>query len=221
MRTISGVVYDISGRRPIEAVMVYSKFSRTQTDSLGRYLITTSAMDSLTFSLFGKSTQKFAIADIEDLSNFNIMIHVSGVDLPKVTVRNSYYKYDSIQNRMDYAKYFNYEPPGLKLSNQQNLFGNGGLTIGFDVNEIINIFRFKRARNLRFLQNRLIYQEQEKYINYRFTRRFVQKLTKLDGPRLDVFMEYCKPSYPTLALLNDLELGYFIQQKLIQFRQGR
>jgi hypothetical protein len=55
----------------------------------------------------------------------------------------------------------------------------------------------------------------------RFTKRFVQKLTKLDGPRLDVFMEYCKPSYPTLALLNDLELGYFIQQKLIQFNQGR
>jgi hypothetical protein len=221
MRTISGVVYDISGRRPIEAVMVYSKFSRTQTDSLGRYLITIPAMDSLTFALFGKSTQKFAIAEIEDLSNFNIMIHVSGVDLPEVTVRNSYYKYDSIQNRMDYAKYFNYEPPGLKLSNQQNVFGNGGLTIGFDVNEIINMFRFKRARNLQFLQNRLIYQEQEKYINYRFTRRFVQKLTKLDGPRLDVFMDYCKPSYPTLALLNDLELGYFIQQKLIQFKQGR
>jgi len=221
MRTISGVVYDISGRRPIEAVMVYSKFSRTQTDSLGRYLITISAKDSLTFSLFGKSTQKFGIAEIEDLSNFNIMIHVSGVDLPEVTVRNSYYRYDSIQNRLDYAKYFNYEPPGLKLSNQQNLFGNGGLTIGFDINEIINMFRFKRARNLQFLQNRLIYQEQEKYINYRFTKRFVQKLTKLDGPRLDIFMEYCKPSYPTLALLNDLELGYFIQQKLIQFKQGR
>jgi hypothetical protein len=122
---------------------------------------------------------------------------------------------------MDYAKYFNYEPPGLKLSNQQNIFGNGGVTIGFDVNEIINMFRFKRNRNSQFLQNRLIYQEQEKYINYRFTKRFVQKLTKLDGPRLEVFMEYCKPSYPTLALLNDLELGYFIQQKFIQFKQGR
>jgi hypothetical protein len=221
MRTISGIVYDISGRRPIEAVMVYSKSSVTQTDSLGRYLITLQSTDSLTFSLFGKSTQKFSISEIEDPSNFNIMIHVTGVDLPEVTVRNSYYRYDSIQNRMDYAKYFNYEPPGLKLSNQQNFFGNGGVTIGFDVNEIINMFRFKRNRNLQFLQNRLISQEQEKYINYRFTRRFVQKLTKLDGPRLDLFMEYCKPSYPTLSLLNDLELGYYIQQKLIQFNQGR
>lgn len=221
MRTISGVVYDISGRSPIEAVMVYTKYSRTQTDSLGRYLITIQSKDSLTFSLFGKSTQKFALDQIEDQSNFNIMIHVNGFDLPEVRVRNSYYRYDSIQSRMDYAKYFNYNPPGLKMSNQQNMFGNGGITIGFDVNEIINMFRFKRNRNAQFLQNRLIYQEQEKYINYRFTKRFVQKLTKLDGPRLDVFMEYCKPSYPTLALLNDLELGYFIQQKFIQFKRGR
>jgi predicted transport protein len=122
---------------------------------------------------------------------------------------------------MDYAKYFNYNQPGLKLSPQQNIFGNGGISIGFDLNEIINMFRFKQNRNSQFLQNRIIRQEQEKYINYRFTKRFVQKLTKLDGPRLDVFMEYCKPSYPTLALLNDLELGYFIQQKLVQFRLGR
>ena len=221
MRTISGVVYDISGRKPIEAVMVYTKYSSTQTDSLGRYLITLQPNDSLTFSLFGKSTQKFALDQIEDQSNFNVMIHVNGFDLPEVRVRNSYYRYDSIQSRMDYAKYFNYNPPGLKLSNQQNMFGNGGITIGFDINEIINMFRFKRNRNAQFLQNRLIYQEQEKYINYRFTKRFVQKLTKLDGPRLDVFMEYCKPSYPTLALLNDLELGYFIQQKFIQFKRGR
>jgi hypothetical protein len=123
---------------PIEAVMVYTKYSRTQTDSLGRYLITIQAKDSLTFSLFGKNTQKFSLDQVEDPSNFNIMIHVTGFDLPEVRVRNSYYRYDSIQNRMDYAKYFNYEPPGLKLSNQQNIFGNGGVTIGFDVNEIIN-----------------------------------------------------------------------------------
>jgi len=221
MRTISGVVYDISGKRPIEAVLVSSKSNRTQTDSLGRYLITMSAKDSLTFSLFGKNTKKFGIDEIEDLSNFNIMIHVTGVDLPEVTVRNSYYRYDSIQNRIDYAKYFNYEPPGLKLSNQQNIFGNGGVSIGFDLNEVINMFRFKRNRNLQFLHNRLLLHEQEKYIKYRFTKRFVQKLTKLEGPRLDIFMEYCKPSYPTLSLLNDLELGYFIEQKLIQFKQGR
>lgn len=218
--TISGVVYDISGRRPIESVVVHANSNQAITDSLGRYLITIKAKDSLWFSLFGKNTNKYPIDTIEDPRNFNIMIHVTGVDLPEVKVRNSYYRLDSLQNRMDYAKYFNYQAPGLKLSNNQQLFGPGGLTVGLDLDEIINMFRFKRNRNLQFLQKRLLSQEQEKYVNYRFTKRFVQKITHLEGANLSSFMEYCKPSYEVLGLLNDLELGYYIQQKYIQFKKG-
>ncbi len=217
---VSGVVYDISGRRPIEAVVVSSNSNRAITDSLGRYIINVRAKDSLWFTLFGKSTQKYPIDTVEDVHNFNIMIHVTGVDLPEVHVRNSYYKLDSIQNRQDYAKYFNYQPPGLKLSSNQQLFGSAGLTVGFDLDEIINMFRVKRNRNLLFLQKRLVSQEQEKYINYRYTKRFVQKLTHLDGEPLTKFMEYCKPSYEILGLLNDLELGDFIQRKYIAYKKG-
>ena len=218
--SISGNVYDISGRRPIESVLVYSSDNRAVTDSLGHYQILVKAKDSIWFSLFGKHTQKYTIDTIEDLQHFNIMIHVTGYDLPEVRVRNSYYKIDSIQNRIDYAKFFNYSAPGLKLSNNQNLFGPNGLTIGFDLDEIINMFRVKRNRNLQFLQNRLITQEQEKYINYRFTKRFVQKLTHLESPELEKFMEYCRPDYAVLALLNDLELGLYIEKKFVLYKKG-
>lgn len=218
--SISGNVYDISGRRPIESVLVYSSDNRAITDSLGHYQILVKAKDSIWFSLFGKHTQKYTIDTIEDLQHFNIMIHVTGYDLPEVRVRNSYYKIDSIQNRIDYAKFFNYSAPGLKLSNNQNLFGPNGLTIGFDLDEIINMFRVKRNRNLQFLQNRLITQEQEKYINYRFTKRFVQKLTHLESPELEKFMEYCRPDYAVLALLNDLELGLYIEKKFVLYKKG-
>lgn len=218
--SISGNVYDISGRRPIESVIVYSSANRAITDSLGHYQILVKAKDSLWFSLFGKHTQKYTIDTIEDLQHFNIMIHVTGYDLPEVRVRNSYYKVDSMQNRADYAKFFNYSAPGLKLSNNQNLLGPNGLTIGFDLDEIINMLRVKRNRNLQFLQNRLISQEQEKYINYRFTKRFVQKLTHLGGSELDKFMEYCRPDYAVLALLNDLELGLFIEKRFAIYKKG-
>ena len=217
---LSGVVYDISGRRPIEAVVVSSNNNHAITDSLGRYIINVRAKDSLWFTLFGKSTQKYPIDTVIDVHNFNIMIHVTGVDLPEVRVRNSYYKLDSIQNRQDYAKYFNYQPPGLKLSNNQQLLGSAGLTVGFDLDEIINMFRVKRNRNLQFLQKRLVSQEQEKYINYRYTKRFVQKLTHLEGAPLAKFMEYCKPSYEILGLLNDLELGDYIQRKFVLYKKG-
>ena len=103
---VSGVVYDISGRRPIESVIVYSNSNHAFTDSLGHYSINVKAKDSIWFSLFGKTTHKYPIDTIEDLRNFNVMIHVAGFDLPEVRVRNSYYRLDSIQNRIDYAKYF-------------------------------------------------------------------------------------------------------------------
>jgi hypothetical protein len=215
---VSGVVYDLSGRRPIEAVMVYSNSNYAFTDSLGRYLIYAKAKDSLWFSLFGKTTHKYPIDTIEDLRNFNVMIHVAGFDLPEVRVRNSYYKLDSIQNRIDYAKYFNYRAPGIRLSGGQQLFGSNGLTVGFDLDEIINMFRVKRNRNLQFLQKRLLSQEQEKYVGYRFTKRTVIKLTHLEGEQLDRFMNFCRPSYEVLGLLNDLELGYYIEKKFEEFK---
>jgi hypothetical protein len=90
--------------------------------------------------------------------------------------------------------------------------------MGFDLDEIINMFRVKRNRNLLFLQKRLISQEQEKYVQYRFTKRFVIKLTRLEGEELDRFMDFCKPSYEVLGLLNDLELGYYIQKKFEEFK---
>ena len=219
---VSGTVYDISGRRPVEAVIVHTNNNMSTTDSLGRYIINVKAKDSIWFSLFGKNTQKYTLDTIEDKRNFNIMIHVNGIDLPEVRVRNNNYRLDSMQNRYDYAKYFNYQPPGLKLANNSTLINpSGGLSIGFDLVEMINMFRFKRNRNLGFLQKRLISQEQEKYINYRFTKRFVQKITHLEGDNLVQFMDFCKPSYEVLGLLNDLELGYYIQQKYLAFKTSR
>lgn len=217
--TVSGIVYDISGRRPIESVIVYSNNNHAFTDSIGRYIITVKAKDSIWFSLFGKNTHKYPLDTVEDLRNFNVMIHVAGFDLPEVRVRNSYYKLDSIQNRKDYAQFFNYRAPGIRLGGgNQQMFGPSGLTIGLDLDEIINMFRIKRNRNLQFLQARLLKQEQEKYVQYRFTKRFVIKLTHLEGAQLDSFMEYCRPSYDILGLLNDLELGYYIQKKFQAFK---
>jgi hypothetical protein len=40
----------------------------------------------------------------------------------------------------------------------------------------------------------------------------VRKITKLNSPDVDNFMLHYRPSYETLITLNDLELGYYIQQ---------
>jgi len=219
--TVAGTVYDISGRNPIEAVIVRSTSGRgTITDSLGRYSFTIRSKDSIWFSMMGKNTTKYAIDTITDLNNFDISIHLKVFDLPAVTVRNRDYRLDSIQNRKDYQKYFDFKKPGIKLSENQG-YNPGGVTVGLDLDELINMFRFRRNRNLQFLQNRLIEQEQDKYINYRFSKLLVHKITKLNSAQLDTFMRKNRPDYYLLQNFNDLELGYYIERHFEEYKKIR
>jgi hypothetical protein len=218
--TVSGTVYDITAKRPLEAVAVQSTSGRgTVTDTAGHYLIVVKPTDSIWFSVIGKSTLKFPVDTISNTDNFNISIHLRATELPEVKVRNNYYRYDSMLNRQEYAKIFNFKKPTLRVTPNANY--NPGASIGFDLEEIINMFRFKRNNSIMALQKRLIEQEQEKYVNSRFSKAFVRKITKLQSPDLDSFILRNKPEYTFLQQLNDLELGYWVQKKYEQYKAAR
>jgi len=213
---LSGAVYDYFNKKPLDAVTVLtSSGSRTITDSTGKFALTVTEKDSVWFSYLSKNTQKYSVDTITDLSNFEIALYVAANWLPAVKVRNSNYTYDSLQNRLEYAKVFNFKKPGLKFSSSSSSpssYVPGSVTAGLDLDEIINMFRFKRNRQLLSMQERLIAQEHDKYINHRFTKYLTHKLTSLTGPSLDTFMSIYRPSYDLLVAMNDIELGYYIQQ---------
>ncbi len=163
---------------------------------------------------------KFPTDTITSMANFDVMIHVKAAELPEVKVRNSNYRLDSLQNRKDYAKYFDFHKPGIRLSSNPG-FNPGGVTVGLDLDEIINIFRPKRTRSLESLQRRLIQQEQDKYLDHRFSKQFVRKITKLQSPELDTFMVRYRPTYELTKRLNDLELGFYIEESYKQFKIDR
>lgn len=218
--TVSGNVYDISARRPLEAVAVQSTSGRgTITDSTGYYNLTVLKTDSIWFSLIGKSTMKYPVDTISNLERFNVMIHVRAFDLPEVKVRNNYYRYDSMMNRQDYAKVFNFKKPSLGVVSSPNY--NPGASVGFDLDGIINMFRVKRNRSILTLQRRLLEEEEEKYVNSRFSKIFVKKITGLQSPELDTFMRRYRPAYALVKLLNDLELGYYIGQQYEVYKSTR
>jgi hypothetical protein len=219
--TISGTVYDISARKPLEAVAVISKSGRgTLTDSTGHYSLMVFKTDSIWFSLLNKNTQRYAVDTIANPNNFDISIHVYSALLPEVKVRNSNYRLDSFQNRKDYQKYFDFKKPGISLSRNQS-YNPVGVTVGLDLEEFINMFRFKRNRNLQYLQNRLVQQEQDKYVNYRFNKLLVRKITKLQSPEIESFMKQYRPSYEGLQFLNDLEFGYYVHQCFEQYKAAK
>ena len=132
--------------------------------------------------------------------------------LPNVIVRPRSYKLDSMENRADYAKIFGYQKP-----NPLRNINVGGGAVGIDPNEVINMFRFKYNRRMQAFQNRLVEQEQDKYVNYRFNKTIVKKLTKLQGEQLDTFMARYRPSYYFVQASNDLELYQYIWMAGKQF----
>ncbi|MCU0386996.1 MAG: carboxypeptidase-like regulatory domain-containing protein [Chitinophagaceae bacterium] len=205
---VKGVIYDISQKTPLEGVSVMAtNGSGTSTDEFGRYKIMVRPSDSLFFSYQGKETAKYPVLKMEDFSQFNMALHVYVHALPNVIVRPPDYRMDSIQNRLDYAKYFDYKKP-----NPISSINVGPTGVGMDPNEIINMFRFKRNRQLASLQRRLIQEEEDKYIDFRFSAKFISELTGLKDEELKLFMRKYRPPYDFVVITNNLELGYYIQQ---------
>jgi CarboxypepD_reg-like domain len=206
---VSGYVYDLSKQNPIQLVSVISTQGRgTVTDSNGHYSLTVYETDSIYFSYLNKPTQRFAVSSMLNPERFNISIHINVAELPNVKVRQRNYKEDSIRNRENYAKIFNFQKPTLGISNSPGNIAGGA---GFNLDELINVFRFKRNKRLAKLQKRLIEEEQDKYIDNRFSKRIVLRLTGLSGSAQDTFMYKYRPTYSFTTKTIDIDFYQYIQ----------
>jgi hypothetical protein len=206
---VSGRVYDISKYRPLEAVSVLcSSGSGTVSDSLGHYSIIVRETDSIWFSYLNRPTPKYPVQTIPNYQNFEISLHVTSTELKEVKIMPRNYRLDSIQNRLDYAKAFNFRKPGI--GSAIDLSPGGG--VGLDINEIINMFQFRKNKRMLAFQNRLLEEEEERYIDHRFSRALVIKLTGLRGDALNNFMKIYRPPLEFVDNSTDYEFQDYIKK---------
>ena len=110
--TIHGTVFNMYKTRPLDGVSVLCSCGRgAVTDSNGNYSIRVNITDSLRFSYLGRATQNFAVTMMNSTTGFDIALHVKPTELNEVRVAPKNYRFDSLQNRQDYAKIFNYKKP--------------------------------------------------------------------------------------------------------------
>lgn len=219
LMTVSGTVYDITKKTPIESVSVLSTSGKgTVTDSLGRYSLTVSETDSIYFSFLNKPTPKYSVSGIANPGSFDISIMKKVQQLPSVFVKQRNYRMDSLQNRADYAKIFNYQKPGISSSMNSN--PGGMASVGLDLDEFINMFKFRKNKRMVSFQRRLVNEEQEKYVSHRFNKGLVRKLTGLTSPEIDSFMAEFRPTFDMTTQFNDLEFGQFIVEAYKYYKAG-
>ncbi len=215
---LGGTVYDSSKINMVEGVRVVSTGGLfTMTDSLGGYHLMVNEKDSVSFFFRNKPTQKFAVKSIPDPSHFDISLRVTVKGkysmLKEVVVYSKSYRQDSLENRKAYADVFEYRKPGVRTSMQDGV-------AGADLDELINIFRFKRNKRLHAFQVRLEAQEQEAYINYRFNKTLVKRISQLQGQQLDSFMILYRPSYEFVSMADEMTFDQYVLNASYEFKMN-
>jgi hypothetical protein len=188
---VDGTVYDRSQLRIMQGVSVVATSGRgTVTDSLGHYSISLPESDSIYFSYLGKSTSKFAVKEIVLALPFDMSLQVGVDSLPPVLVTSPNYQLDSLANRQEYQKVFDYGTNYISNMKSTNKGRGMGVGVDFDM-----LFEGKKIRRMEAFQKRLVEEEQDKYVDHRFTRALVRRITGLQPPALDTFMRQYRPSY--------------------------
>ncbi len=213
---LTGRVYDSTRMVTIAAVKVTSSKGQVVfTDSIGRYGISVDKTDSVVFTYMGRSTTSFPVKDIKYPAGFDISLQVKVRDkyqtLKEVVVIGRSYREDSMENREKYRKIFEFEGGGLQFS---------GASGNLDPNSIINSFKFRKNKVMRSFQNRLIKEEQEKFVDSRFNKAIVKQITGFENQELERFMRLWRPPYEFVALREEYEFHQYILEASKYFKQG-
>lgn len=212
---LKGYVYDSSRNYPMEAVTVITSSGKGAiTNAEGYYEIEVTEKDSVWFSYLGKPTIKYAVSKIYDAAHFDISLHINIPVLKEVIVRRRNYRLDSIQNRLDYEKAFNFRRPNL-----ESMTSIGPMGAGIDINELIKLFQFRKNKSMESFRERLLEQEREKYIDFKFNKALVRRLTGLSGADLDSFMIQYRPSYEFLLLTPEYDFQAYIKKSFSEFQR--
>ena len=215
---ISGTVYDSSKLYAVQGVIVKSTGGgSTITDSAGVYHINSTEKDSLSFFYNNKPTQKFPVKSITNYTAFDISLQVRVIEkykyLKEVKIFSKNYRQDSAENRLSYIKIFDYQKPTLRSTMSP------GSPPGLDLDELINMFRFRRNKMNLVFQKRLLEEEQDKYVDYRFNNTLLKRVTGLSGDILNKYKMRYKPSYEFISTATELEFYEYILATSAQFKK--
>ena len=220
---IRGKVIDRQSGKPLSNIIIKMRYSQTASGPNGEFMIIPSKQDTIYFSGFGYATYPLIYRD-DNPKEVLIQMVESGINLDEVAIfskRN--HKADSLQLRKEYAKEFNYKPPGLKSIFVPVSPGQKRMPFEFvslNLGGVISLLTQKYSKASKF-KKRLLKDESLSYIDSRFSQDRIVQLTKLSGDSLYLFIEKYQPQKETLISWSDYELMTYIKSSYKEFKDYR
>jgi len=215
---ITGAVINEVTRQPVSGALITAGNARTLSDLSGRFeIVIPASADSLKIAHFAYKT--YAIAITKAAANLHIELEPAVISLKDVTVRGTRdFKKDSIENRLAYAKEFNYVGPTVKDAFSSNPNKQPGELISINPLLLIAALTKKRSPEYKF-HKMLIQDEQADYVDRKFNKGIVSRITGLKGDTLSAFLTRYRPAYQFALKASDYDMDIYIKESLKKFQK--
>ena len=214
---LTGKIRRKDGMEPLTSVNVYNLTLRKHrlSDEAGNYRIQARSGDMVIFSIVGYHTDSIPVTAGILGSDFPVLLDVRVVDLQAVTVGNlSNYQLDSLARRQDYSWIYDSKPQPLLERQRQG----DGVGVGLNV---IPTGSSDDHHQIADWKKRISHEEEQHYVDFRYSRDYVSRLTHLQGDSLQQFMERYRPTYDYCRKAANVDILVFISDSYKKFEGGK
>lgn len=204
---MKGRIYDKDTDSSLVSVTVFNLSRKIYALSTreGDYAIVAQEGDKVVFTSVGYKPDTVKVLNYMIDAGYDVTMALRNSMLRNVDVHARNYQADSLRRREEYAAFYN-QPKNKIISKQgpQNGVGMAFSPIGF----------FSRKAKDKKTGKKLQYEEEQDFVNYTFSRRYVEKMTGLRGDSLETFMILYRPTYEFCRRANSEDLLNYVNEKL-------
>ena len=209
---LTGKVRKKENQETLGSVSIYNRTLQRHSlsDEEGNYRIVVQPGDTVIFSSVGYYADTLAVSAKILGRDFPILLNLRPVSLEAVTVGSlSNYQLDSLERRQVYSWIYGQERQPVVERQRQ---GDG---VGIELNVIPHSSEVRQR--LKF-KKRIIREEEQLYINYRFSAEYVSHLTSLQGDSLKQFMVRYRPTYDFCRKAANVDILVYINDNFKKFQ---
>jgi hypothetical protein len=179
------------------------------SDEDGSYRVQAAPGDHIAFSSVGHKADTITVTASDLTASYAVYLEIKPQTLQAARVEFSNYQLDSMDRRKEYGWVYD---RGNERRFEQERKGDG---VGVNMNIFRNTSTAAKQRER--LEKRLLKEEQDYYVDFRYNKDYVAKITRLQGDSLKTFMKKYRPSYDYCRKAATVDILVYINDCYKQF----